>query len=74
MIIHVSVKPHASENCLEKIGDKEYKAQIKAPADKNKANIELINLLAKHFNTSSKSIAIKNPTSRKKVIEIRANL
>ena len=41
-------------------------------AEENKANIELIKLLAKYFNTEQKNVLIiRGRKSRKKVIEIR---
>ena len=72
MILHITVKPNSSKDSLEQISSTEYKANIKAPAENNKANIKLINLLAKHFKISATKIRIKNPTSRKKIIELSA--
>ncbi len=41
-------------------------------AEGNKANIELVKLLAKHFNTAQKNISIiRGRKSRKNVVEIR---
>lgn len=70
MIIRVTVKPSSNKNILEKISDGEYKAEVKAVPERNKANNSLINLLAKEFNTPVNKIRIKNLTSRKKIIEI----
>lgn len=71
MIIKVKVKPNSKEERLEKISEKEYSIFVKEPAEDNKANIRVINLLSKEFDTSYKNIKIKNPTSRNKVIEIK---
>lgn len=72
MILHITVKPNSSKDSLEQISSKEYKASIKAPAENNKANIKLTNLLSKHFKIPASKIKIKNPTSRKKIIHIEA--
>lgn len=73
MKIYVSVKPNSNENNLEKIGEDEYLAKVKEPADKNKANVALIKLLSKEFSVSHKDIRIINPISRRKIIEIVKN-
>ena len=70
MIINVNVSPNSKENKLIKTDDKNYIAKIGESADKNKANIALLKMLSKEFNVSYKKIKIKNPRSRKKVIEI----
>ena len=71
MKISIKAKPNSRESKIEKISKKEFTAHLKAPAKDNKANIELIKLLAKHFKTSSKSKKIKNPTSKNKIVEIK---
>lgn len=70
MIIHVRVKPNSEENKINKISDSEYEAEISEPAEDNRANIKLINLLAKEFNVSFRKIKIKNPKNREKLVEI----
>ena len=71
MIIKVKIKPGSNEESLEKISNTEYKAKIKALPEKNQANIRLIKLLAKEFNAATKSIKIKNLSSKNKIIEIK---
>jgi uncharacterized protein len=71
MIIKVKVKPNSSTNSIHKISDSEFVAEIKEPPEKGKANAKLINLLSKEFKVNVKSIKIKNPTSKKKIVEIR---
>jgi uncharacterized protein YggU (UPF0235/DUF167 family) len=71
MIIHAKVKPNSKEEKIEKIGENEYKIDVKEPAENNKANIRVINLLSKELGTSHKNIKIKNPTSRDKLIEVK---
>ncbi len=71
MIIKVKVKPGAKEEKIEKIGDNEYHVSVKEPAEDGKANRRLINLLSKELGVGWKSIKIKNPASRNKIIEIK---
>ncbi len=71
MIIKVKVKPNSKEEKIEKIGENEYKIEVKEPAEGNKANLRVINLLSKELGISYKNIKIKNPTSRDKVIEVK---
>ena len=70
MKIKLKVKPNSSSNKIIKTNESEYIAYIKEPPKNNKANIKLINLLAKKFNTSVKNIKIINPSSRNKIVEI----
>ena len=66
------MKPNAKKEKLEKVAEGEYKAEVKEPASNGKANRRLISLLAKEFKVSVKDIKIKNPTSRKKIVEIES--
>lgn len=70
MIIKAKVKPNSKEEKIEKLEDGSYKISVKERAEDNKANIKVINLLARECGISYKQIKIKNPTSRDKVIEI----
>jgi uncharacterized protein (TIGR00251 family) len=70
MIISVKVKPNSKENRIEENTGR-LVAYLKAPAEKNKANTELIKLLAKHFSLPIAKIKIiKGKASRNKVVEI----
>ena len=71
MIINVKVKPNSKEEKIEKTSEKEYLIHVKEPAEDNKANIRVINLLSKQFGVSHKDIKIKNPKSRNKLVEIK---
>jgi len=71
MILNVKVKPNSKEEKIEKISEKEYIISVKEPAENNKANIRVINLLSKELNVSYKDIKIKNPKSRDKLVEIK---
>ncbi|MDD5700335.1 MAG: DUF167 domain-containing protein [Candidatus Nanoarchaeia archaeon] len=70
MIINVKVKPNSKEQRIVKIAEREYEADLTEKAEGNKANIELVNLLSKEFGVDFRKIRIKNPRSRKKVVEI----
>ncbi len=71
MIIKARVKPNSDEEKIKKTGENEYEISVKEPAEDNKANIRVINLLSKELNTSHKNIKIKTPTSREKIIEVK---
>ncbi|MDO8460658.1 MAG: DUF167 domain-containing protein [Nanoarchaeota archaeon] len=68
MIIQVKVYPSSGREEIVKISEKEYKVYLKKPAENNKANIELLKLLKRHFKVDSK--IIKGLRSRNKFIEI----
>lgn len=71
MKIRVKVNTNSKERKIIKKEDR-YKIRLKNEAKNNKANKELINLLAKHFNVSAANIRIKSGlSSKKKIIEIK---
>jgi hypothetical protein len=72
MILKVKVKPNSREEKFEKIGENEYKIDVREAPEDNKANIRVINMLSKELNTNHKNIKIKNPTSRDKLIEVKS--
>lgn len=68
MLLKIKVKPNSSKSEFD---EKTNLAYLKSPPQDNKANIELIKLLAKHFKVSSSQVKIKKGlTSREKTIEI----
>lgn len=70
MFIKISVKPNSKKNSVERIGNNEYKVSVKESAVKGRANLKVRKLLAKELGVSALKINIKNPSSRKKIIEI----
>ncbi|MBS3092505.1 DUF167 domain-containing protein [Candidatus Pacearchaeota archaeon] len=72
MILSVKAKPKSGRSeVIEVVKDKEYTIYLKAEAENNKANIEIINLLSKYFNTTYDNVKVKRrKTSRNKVVEI----
>ena len=65
MKIKVKVKPGSKKQ--EIIKDKVWRIKLKEKAEKNKANIELINLLKKRFN---KVKIVNGLKSREKILEV----
>jgi len=66
-MIKVKVKPNSGKQSVEKVGDV-YMVNVKSPAENNKANIEMIKLLEKHFK---KSVKIKSGfRGRNKIVEV----
>ena len=68
MIIKVKVYPNSGKENIEQISSEEYKVYLKKPAEDNKANIELLKLLKRHFKVEAK--IIKGLKSRDKIISI----
>ncbi len=68
MKIKVNVHPKSGRQSVIK-AEKDYSVYLKSAAEDNKANIELIKLLKKHFG---RNIEIKSGfKSRKKTIEVK---
>lgn len=71
MIIHINVHPGAREEKIKKLAENTYRIDIKARAEKGKANAAVIKLLSKELDVPQKDIIIKNPTRRRKRVEIK---
>ena len=71
MIIKVKVKPGSKNEEINKTGENEYDISLKERAEDGRANVRLVNLLSNELGVSFKDIRIKNPKSRKKIIEIK---
>lgn len=70
-IFRVKVIPNASKNEIAAQDGDFLKVKIKAPAQKGKANRELVKFLAKEFNVKKSSInIIKGENGREKIVEI----
>jgi len=71
MILKIKVQPQSGKQQIKKITDNEYLVHLKKPAEDNKANLELIKLLQKHFNVVGRDInIIKGLKSKNKIIKI----
>jgi len=67
MILKVKVKPSSGKQNIEK-KDGFYLVKLKSAPENNKANLELIKILKKHFK---KEIVIKSGfSSRNKIVEV----
>ncbi len=72
MTIQIKVKTKQQESKVLQTGDFEYTVWVKALPDKNKANEEIVSLLAKHFSVNRDEIQIKTgKTSSRKTILIK---
>lgn len=68
MKLKIKVHANSSREEIKKISDSEYEVWLGERTVNNKANIELIKLLKKHFN---RDIKIKSGfSSRNKIIEV----
>jgi uncharacterized protein (TIGR00251 family) len=71
MLISVLVKTGKEESKLEKLQDGTYSANLKSLPTKNRANKELIKLVATYFEVSTREVKIKSGQySKNKVIFI----
>jgi uncharacterized protein (TIGR00251 family) len=71
MIIKVKVKPNAGKEEIVQISEGEYEISVKERAEKGKANLRVIWLLSRKFGVDAKNIKIKNPKSRRKIVEVK---
>ena len=69
-VIKVILKPNSSKNKIKEFDSERgaYKIDIKAPAQENKANLELIKFLSKSLNKKIKILS--GLKSREKLIKI----
>jgi len=70
VVIEVHVKTSRSISDVS-LKDDKYIVSLKSTPHKDKANIELIDILASHFNTSKSSVKIlRGKKSKRKLVEI----
>ena len=70
MIIYINAKPGSKVEKVERVSENEYNISVKERAEDGEANKRIINLLSKELNVPFRNIVIKNPRSRKKIVEI----
>jgi len=71
MLINIEVKTKQKESKVEKTEAGIYKVSVKSLPTKNKANLEVIDLLSKYFDVTKADIKIKSGKySSKKVVQI----
>lgn len=72
MILNVKVIPRAKTNQVQEIGANCLKVHISAPAQGNKANKALIEILARYYKLKKRQITIiRGEKSHHKTIEIK---
>lgn len=70
-IIQVKVRPNSRTRELEELSDGTWLARIKAPPIDGRANEELVDLIAEHFDLRKNQVSIKRGASgRVKLVQI----
>jgi len=70
----VRVQSRSSEPGLEKVGEREYKIRVKAAPEAGRANAEVIECLASHFNVPRSCVTIvRGATSRQKIVAVETD-
>jgi len=71
LTIEVKVKPKSKTSSFVKLSEVTYYAQIHSIAEKNKANLELLQLVAGYFKVNQSQVKIlKGLSSKNKLIGI----
>ena len=71
MIIKIMVKPNSPNPRIEKMSSDRFLVYVSSEAENNQANIELIQMLSKHYGVPWKNIRIKSGlTSKNKLVEV----
>jgi uncharacterized protein len=71
MKITVKVKPGSPKNGVSKIDESHYVVRVKAPPVEGRANEELIEVLADHFQQRKREIVIlRGAAGRTKIVEV----
>jgi uncharacterized protein (TIGR00251 family) len=69
--ISVTVKPNAKSATITKISDREFRATVREPAQDGKANLALVDLLARYFAIPKSTITIvRGHASRRKIVDL----
>jgi hypothetical protein len=71
MMVKVRVVPRSRKSAVIDLGESLLKVRVLSPPTDNRANNELIEVLARYYNTSKSSIKIRRGLkSRVKLVEI----
>ncbi len=71
MIIRVKVKPSSPRSEIKKVDEKNYLAAVTSEPEDNKANRELVTIIADFFHVSTRNVKIvKGFKSKNKVVKI----
>jgi hypothetical protein len=69
--IWVTVQPNSRSATITQISESEFRAAVREPARDGKANLALIDLLARHFGVAKSTIKIlRGHSSRRKIVEL----
>jgi len=69
--ISVTVQPDSKSIAITKLNEREYRAAVREPARDGKANLAVIELMARYFAIPKSRITIiRGHTSRRKIIEL----
>lgn len=68
MKISINIKTGAKNAKIEKINENEFKISVKARPIENKANLEIIKILADYFNVPKSNVKITSGLSSKRKI------
>ncbi|MDP2914467.1 MAG: DUF167 domain-containing protein [Candidatus Aminicenantes bacterium] len=72
--LNVKVQPRSAQPGVERTGERDLRVRVKAAPDKGRANAEVIELLAEHFNVPRSCVTIaRGQTSRNKLIVIESD-
>jgi len=70
-LIKVKVKPNGKKDYIEKLKEDEYFVETKAPAENNKANESVKNILSNYLKVEEKNIVIiKGHRLKSKVFKV----
>ncbi len=71
MRIEVKVHPRSRQERVERTGEGQFEAWVRAPPENGRANKALVELLADHFRVPKSEVRIvRGAGARRKVIEI----
>jgi len=68
MILKIKVRSNSKKEEIKKISDDELIVSLKEKAENNKANIELLKLLKKHFKKHAE--IIKGKANKNKIVKL----
>ncbi len=72
MYLHIRITPKSKKDSIEQIGELRYAVAVKEPAEENRANERMCEIVAEHFSVDRKKIHIVNGhRTRTKLIEIK---
>ncbi|NTV22569.1 MAG: DUF167 domain-containing protein [Candidatus Yonathbacteria bacterium] len=72
MYLHIRITPKSKKDSIEQTGELRYAVTVTEPAEDNRANERMCEVVARHFSVERKQVHIVNGhRSRSKLVEIR---